>query len=114
MEGCTYHAASYTKREEAGEQINAHEVGLPYLEATKHLRTCDFLPQLCPQGCGKKMLGHAMVDHIKVCENYEEICSECELNYKPNGLAEGAKHNCLEDLKARMSKATKEKEHMEV
>jgi len=60
------------------------------------------------------MFGHAMAAHIKVCENYEKVCPECELNYKPNNLPEGAKHNCLEDLKARMSKATQEKEHMEV
>jgi hypothetical protein len=55
-----------------------------------------------------------MPAHLKVCVNYEEICEECELNYKPNTLLKGAKHNCLEDLKARMAKATQEKEQMVV
>ena len=60
------------------------------------------------------MLGRAMAEHVKVCVNYEEVCSECELSYKPNNLPKDAKHNCLEDLKARMAKATQEKDHMEV
>ena len=50
---------------------------------------------------------------MKKCPCYEEICSECELNYKPNSLPAGAEHNCLEDLKARMARAKEEKEHIQ-
>ena len=60
------------------------------------------------------MLGHEMAANIKVCVNYEEECPQCGLSYKPNSLPKGAKHNCLEDLKARMAKATQEKHHIEV
>lgn len=58
-------------------------------------------------GCGEKIFGHEIEAHSLICPNYEEICAECSVAYKPNKDQES--HDCFKSLMETVASIKKEK-----
>jgi len=91
MAGCEHHKDYKNEDEEQAveegkqpEPKAVDDVGLAYLDALKHLKTCKFLAHYCEMGCGERLMCYEVEEHQKQCPNFEEHCDTCEQYFKPN------------------------------
>jgi hypothetical protein len=90
------------------------KVGLPYLEALEHLKTCPINPwNTCKYGCGFEGTREQVEgEHYPVCKEKngeEKKCSECGFKQ----VTAEKEHDCVEQLMKSLEEAKKERKELE-
>lgn len=84
-----------------------------YGDALKHINTCDYQLQACPQGCGMGILGQDLQYHKMECPNTKYMCKECDEEVFPNKPQESV-HNCVQTLKKLLAEERQKNQTLQV